>query len=223
MKLTAEQTHPGYYNAAGTRIPNVTTISKLIQSPEGLIHWAWKLGTEGRDYKQVRDEAATAGHACHSMIECYIRGVHFKVDETLDEETLRLAKQGFSAFKSWIDSTKFELLRSEVRIISELYQYGGRLDCIASVNDEPCIVDWKTSGGRKVQESWLPQIAAYRQGWNENHRAEPVTGCHLMVLAKADAGFSHHYFPPSTIDTGWKAFLACLELYDRKKEIARLI
>jgi hypothetical protein len=223
MQLTNEQTRPGYYNAAGKKIPSVTTISKLIQASEGLIHWAWDLGCQGQDYRTVRDQAATAGHAAHSMIECAITGRPFMADPAVDEATMALARQGFGGFQSWIADTKFELVQSEVRIISEEHQYGGRLDCIAKIKDELCIFDWKTSKGRRVQESWLPQVAAYRQGWNETHPYQRIKGCHIMVLAKEDAGFSHHYFPESSMDVGWQAFLACQALYEARKKIGKLI
>lgn len=219
--LAKEHTHPGYYNAAGERIPNVTTIAKLIQAPEGLIHWAWDLGTKGQDYRAVRDDAATAGHACHAMIECAIKGQTF-VPADMDEETLGLATQGFRAFQSWLASANFALIRTEVVVVSERYQYGGRLDCIATVNGEPCIVDWKTSKKSSPMPAWLPQVAAYRQAWNETHRGEQVKACHLMQLRKADAGFSHHYLPPETMDLGFRAFLACLELYDLRKQVEKL-
>ena len=223
MKLTAEHTKQGYYNSSGKKIPNVTTIAKMIQAPEGLIHWAWQCGVDGKDYRVERDSAATAGHVCHAMIQSAIIGSPFVADPSIPEELIALAKQGFEGFRSWMAGSRFLLQHSEVRVISERFQYGGRLDCIASVNGELCIVDWKTSGSRRPYESWLPQIAAYRQGWNETHLNQRVEACHLMVLAKADAGFSHHYFPSSTIDVGWRAFLACLELYECRKKVSALL
>lgn len=223
MKLAPEQTRPGYYNAAGKRVPSVTTVAKLIQESEPLISWANRIGLEGQDYRQVRDAAATAGHICHSMVECHILGRQFMPDPATLEEDRRLADQGFSAFLSWKEGSRVSLIHSEVKILSERYQYGGRLDCIAHIGDELCILDWKTSGHRRPYDSWLPQVAAYRQGWNENHPDQPIKSCHLVILAKADAGFSHHYFPESSMDAGWRAFLACLELYDQKKKIAKLI
>ncbi len=229
MKLEAQDTRPGYYNQAGKRVPSVTTIAKLMQESEPLIAWANRIGLEGKDFRTVRDDAADAGHVCHGMVECYIRGQQFIPDPKIDEETLRLAQQGFKAFQIWANNSRFSLIHSEVAFVSEKYQYGGRLDCIASIGDvfsaedELCIVDWKTSGHRRLYESWVPQVAAYRQGWNENHPGQRVKSCHLMILAKADAGFSHHYLPESTMDQGWKAFLACKELYDMKKVIGKLI
>lgn len=221
-KLAKQHTHPGYYNAAGKRVPNVTTVAKLIQAPEGLIHWAWQLGVDGKDYREERDAAATAGHICHHMIESSIKGREITFDDGIDEETKGLAVRGFQGFQRWAESTKFSLIQTEVVVISEKYQYGGRLDCIATVNGEPCIVDWKTSKKSSPMPAWLPQVAAYRQGWNETHRGEQVKSCHLMQLRKADAGFSHHYLPPETMDLGFRAFLACLELYDLRKQVEKL-
>ncbi len=40
-----------YRTADGTQVPGVTTVlgSSLGWKTPGLIHWAWKLGTEGKD------------------------------------------------------------------------------------------------------------------------------------------------------------------------------
>ena len=221
MKVKKQHTHPGYYNAAGTRLPSVTTVAKLISPPEGLIHWAWDCGMKGLDYREVRDSAADAGTLAHSMIEADIKQLEQPSSE--DEEQQRLALQGFNAYRSWREGSKFELHTTETVLVSERYQYGGRLDCVASVNGELCIVDWKTSKTRSPRDAWLPQIAAYRQGWNENHRGQLIGCCHLLQLSKADAGFSHHYFPSETIDLGWRAFLACLELYDCRKAVQKVL
>ena len=57
----------GYFNAAGERIPGTTTIIGRFKESGALVHWAWKLGMEGKDYREVR--AADAGTAAHAMME----------------------------------------------------------------------------------------------------------------------------------------------------------
>lgn len=225
MKVEARHTHPGYHNASGTRVPSVTTICKLIDKPEGLIHWAWKCGTEGKDYRNVRDEAATAGHVAHGMVEAAIKGSSFVLDPALDEQIVANAKRSFASFQSWMESTRFQLERTEVSLVSERHQFGGRLDCIALVmsegKPERCIVDWKTSSG--VYASYVVQVSAYRGAWNESNRNQPIIGCHLLRMKKDDAGFVHHYFPPETLDKAWRAFLVCRELYDLQSALGKLI
>lgn len=221
MKLEAKHTRPGYFNAAGKKLPSVTTIAKLIDSSEGLIWWAWDCGMKGLDYKKVRDDAASAGHVAHAMIEAAVKGRDFDLASVLDEEIRANAARSFGAFVTWRDMVRFQLLETEVQIISERYQYGGRLDCIASVLDETCIVDWKTS--KDVYPSYLLQVAGYRHGWNETRHDRKILGCHLLRVKKDDAGFVHHYFPPSTLDKAFQSFVTCRDLYEQQKELSKLI
>lgn len=220
MRVEPKFVHAGYHNNAGERIPSVTTLAKMIDRPDALIWWAWDCGMKGIDYKKVRDDAATIGHVGHALVEARIKGQPF--DESgVEPGLLAPAKESLQAFDTWCEASQFVLLETEVKLISERYQFGGRLDCVATVTGETCIVDFKTSKG--VYESYLLQVSAYRHAWNETHKNRPVMGCHLLRLKKDDAGFVHHYFPPKTLDKAFTAFLLCRELYDLQKELKKLI
>lgn len=222
VKVEPRFTHKGYVNAAGKRLPSVTTICKLIDKPEPLLFWAWRMGCEGKDFREVRDDAATAGHAAHAMIEARIKGRELPFDlSSLDPEIRANAERGFAGFEKWIEGNRFQLIHSEVAMVSERHQFGGRLDCIASVLGELCICDWKCAGG--IYTSGLVQVAAYRGAWNETHMNEPILGCHMLRIKKDDAGFLHQYFPPPTLDKAWRAFLVCRELYDLQNELGKLL
>lgn len=220
MKVEAHHTHPGYYSASGARVPSVTTIAKLIDTSEGLIHWAWQCGVDGKDYRKVRDEAATIGHIGHALVEARIRNLPFDTSQ-IDPAILEPALESLRAFDTWCETTHFNLLETEVRVLSERYQYGGRLDNVAEVTGETCITDFKTSSG--VYPSYMLQVSAYRHAWNETHHDRPILGCHLLRLKKDDAGFVHHYFPPKSLDKAFVAFLLCRELYDKQKELKKLL
>ena len=53
----------------GTRVPSVTTIISRFKESGGLVHWAWNLGMQNIDYRQIRDSAADAGSLAHAMLE----------------------------------------------------------------------------------------------------------------------------------------------------------
>ena len=57
-KLERHKPHQTY-TLDGITIPGVTTVLGIIDKSGPLIHWAWKLGMEGKDYKKVRDEPPT--------------------------------------------------------------------------------------------------------------------------------------------------------------------
>ena len=65
---------PGYYLADGSHVPSVTTIIGRFKESGGLIHWAWALGKEGKDYREVRDKAADAGTMAHDAVEAWVHG-----------------------------------------------------------------------------------------------------------------------------------------------------
>lgn len=62
-----------YRNSAGVRLPGVTTvINNLGWKSDGLIHWAYKLGQDGKDLNQARQGAADIGTVAHNLVEAYI-------------------------------------------------------------------------------------------------------------------------------------------------------
>ena len=42
----------GYKLEDGTRVPGVTTVAGAYGDKGGLVHAAWKLGSEGKDYRK---------------------------------------------------------------------------------------------------------------------------------------------------------------------------
>lgn len=65
----------------GTRVPSVTTIISRFKESGGLVHWAWQLGIDGKDYRKVRDEAADAGTLAHALLECDHKGLAVGIDD----------------------------------------------------------------------------------------------------------------------------------------------
>ena len=61
VRLEKTRAHQKYPLKDGTDVPGASTIAKIGEDSSGLIHWAWKLGMEGQDYRKVRDKAADIG------------------------------------------------------------------------------------------------------------------------------------------------------------------
>ncbi len=64
----------GYRLKDGAKVPGVTSVISRFKESGGLIHWAWKCGVDGIDYRQARDKAAEAGLIAHDMIDAWIHG-----------------------------------------------------------------------------------------------------------------------------------------------------
>ena len=187
-------------------------ISRFKESG-GLIHWAWALGKVGKDYREVRDQAADAGTLAHRAVEAYVRGTPVSF-ESPDVEVAVRAERAFGAFLRWAEQTKLKVTESEVSLISETYRYGGTLDAIL-VDGKRAIGDWKSSNA--LYPEYLLQIAAYGKLWEEVRGEKAEGGYHLLRFDKTYGDFTHKWW--AELETAWQAFLHCRALYDMDKEL----
>jgi hypothetical protein len=202
--------HPVYKNAAGVKLPSVTTIISKFKEAGGLIHWSWQLGMEGKDYRKVRDDAANAGTLAHSMVEADIRGLGPPDLSGFDNDTYLKATSSFEAYKEWRNQTNLKPEQTEVSMICECHQFGGTLDTIM-VQGRRSLGDWKTSNS--VYPEYMIQLAAYRHLWEVNNPDKPIDGgFHLLRFSKAGGDFTHHFWP--NLDEAWEAFCHMRELYN---------
>lgn len=206
----------GYRLADGTRIPGVTTICNVAKDSGGLIHWAWQLGLDGKDYREVRDAAATAGTLAHQAVEAWIRGRPYTMHG--EPDVVSRAQKSFDAFLEWAEQTRLKATHPEVTLISERYRVGGTFDALL-VSNRRAMGDWKSSDG--LYPEMLMQVAAYGKLWEEAHPDEPITGgYHILRFDKTTAGYTHHYWPE--LDAAWEAFQLCRSLYDARATLKRL-
>lgn len=202
----------------GERVPGVTTILSRFKDSGGLIHWAWNLGREGKDYREVRDNAATIGTIAHDMVECHIRKHEFDASP-YPAELVEKAKKSFSAFLEWSTDTRLEAAETEIQMISQKYRYGGTPD-VFFVKGKRSLGDWKSSNA--IYSEYILQLAAYKNLWEENHPDKPIEGgAHLIRFDKEHGDFHHHYF--SDLDEAWQAFKHMRSLYDLMKSLDRRV
>jgi len=208
-----------YKTADGKRVPGVTTVigGNLGWNKQALMYWANQVGLDGRNHREVSEEAADTGTIAHAMVEAELKGLDWKelVDiKGVTKEQLERAENAYLAWLEWAETVNFELLYSEHLLVSEKYRYGGQID-VAMVKRTTSIVDLKTSNG--VYPDHMIQLAAYGQLWNENHPDNPVQAYYLLRLSKEDGGFAYHYWP--SLPEPWEAFKLLLGLNDLKKKI----
>lgn len=198
----------------GKRLPGVTTILSRFKDSGGLIHWAWNLGIEGKDYREVRDKAAEQGTKAHELVEKWIHGEPFELEQQAAE-----VQTSFGAFLRWADQSRLQPYRTEVSLVSERYRFGGTLDAML-VHDGLALGDWKTSNS--VYGEYLMQLAAYGILWEENFPDEPITaGYNLMRFAKDTGDFAHYRFPD--LDKEKQAFKLLAEAYPLVKQIEKRV
>lgn len=215
----------GYRLADGSKVPSVTTILGAFKESGGLVHWAWKLGTEGKDYRKVRDDAASAGTLAHDFVERYLHSRPLpEPDGTVPAALWNQAVASLEAFQTWFRSIDVVIAVTEVSLVSELYRYGGTLDAIGRVNGKRVILDWKS--GNRIYGDAVAQCAAYAQLWNESKPAdEPVAADEAHIVRIPKDGI----FDPATcykvvpLEAGWEYFKAARVAYETKKHLEKAV
>ena len=129
-KLVRNAPHQKYHLADGTQVPGGSTISKLGDSVDGLIYWAWDLGKQGKDYRKVSQEACDVGTLAHFMIESYLN--YFVCDlSDYEQDLIDKALVSYNKFVDWYDDQHLEKVATEIQLVNEAYRYGGTIDLIA--------------------------------------------------------------------------------------------
>ena len=210
--------HPsgGYRNKEGNKVLGVTTVIGRFKDSGGLMYWAFNQGkaAERGEIEKLydkRDEAAETGTLAHEMVEAHIAGN--EIPDGPEE-----SKNAFQAYLNWESMTKLKIVEQEMPMVSEEFQFGGCPDAIGEIDDELCLVDWKTSNG--VYPDYLIQLAAYKQLWEENNPDRLLTGgFHLCRFSKSNGDFAHHYYP--NLDEAWEQFKLFLQAYPIDKQLKK--
>lgn len=207
-----------YKDKAGKRLPSVTTVISRFKESGGLVHWAWSLGIEGKDYRAERDKAADAGTLAHAMVEARLRDEEWSPSGPVDDDILAKAEGGFKAYLAWERMTALKVSYSEVSLVSGEHGFGGTLDAIGEFDSNLVLIDWKTSNS--IYQDYLIQLAAYKALWEENYPDHPITGgFHLCRFGKEHGDFAHHFYPE--LGDAWEQFLLFRRAYDLDKALKK--
>lgn len=214
----------GYKNAAGAKVPGVTTILGRWKESGGLIQWAYQCGVDGVDMNKARDGAADAGTACHEMIDCHLHGREF-VPEYPDL-VLTKAEHAFLAFLEWKEQSKLAMVGAEVSMVSEKYQFGGTCDA-ALVGGTLRLLDYKTASGLYV-DNLLQVAGGYSLLWQEHHPDQPLHGVDLLRISKPKApddpvSFEHRHWSAEILKICQEQFILLRRAFDIDKRLKGLL
>jgi hypothetical protein len=200
------------YLVDGERVPGVTTITGLLNKP-ALVHWAWKLGTEGKDYRDERAKAADAGSLGHAFAEAYIAKTEPPSLKGFPDEVIRGGQERFEEFQRWLAASAFQPIAAEVALVSTELRFGGRLDAVGTLHGEPALLDLKS---RTLFKEQIIQVAAYRYLWNHEHPDLEIRSVHIVGMTD---GFHHHQIAEKDLAAGWLCFHSLLQLYHDLRSI----
>lgn len=216
IRLERNAEHQRYYLSDGRQVSGASSIAKMGDSYEGIIHWAWKLGIQGEDYRKVRDKAADAGAIGHFMVDCYLKEAEPDLREFTDEE-IESAMPIFDKFIDFWGKEGLTILGVEEQLIHEELEYGGTLDLRAKDEDELMVlIDWKSS--KQVYNSHKWQLGGYELLSNYNYPDQPIQRRAIIRTGRdADDVFHAHWIPQEKAEKYMRVFTKQVALYNEIK------
>ena len=207
--------HTIYKNESGKRLKSVTTIinGNLGWNKGALIGWTRKHCLNGEDSMQLLKEAGRIGTLAHIMIEQYVNGGSVCLDDYSPNE-ISQAKTAYYSFYKWFEDNDVEFYETELKLVSEQYQFGGTFDAVCEVNGKLVICDWKTTSD--TYSEMLIQLGAYRQLIKENLDLN-IRGVILLKLNKEENGYEEHKYNIKDLNWGWKMFKLLLKIQENKR------
>ena len=204
--------HITYKLADGTAVPGVTTVLSVLNKP-ALVKWANNLGLQGIDSSKYVDEKAAIGTLAHRMIADYLRGEETDTNE-YSKVQIDQAENAVLSFFEWEKAHHITPILIEEPMVSEVFRFGGTIDCLGKINGNLCLIDFKTSRG--IFPEMLIQVVAYKQLLVEHgHKVDQTTI--LRVGRTDDEGFEERFV--NELDKRWQIFQHCLEIYRLQKEV----
>jgi len=197
--------HAPYYLADGTVVPSVTTILSILDKP-GLPYWAWDLGRQGLDYREVRDAAARVGTIAHHLIACHLKGEKANVSEFSPDEVIK-AEKCYAKYLAWEKEHPLVPVIIETPFVSEEFKFGGTPDLLAELGGEFILLDFKTGNG--IYDSYFYQLAGYRQLFTE--QGWPIAGARIVRLSPDDSEVEVAI--ALDLDRDWQIFQHALAVY----------
>lgn len=208
--------YAGYKDAAGNKIPGVTTIIGRFKESGGLVHWAWKLGTEGKDYRKERDNAASIGTYVHDWVEATINKQAqpiVPVEFTLDD--IAACERSYNQWRHWYFEHGFTIERTEIPLISNR-GFAGTIDAYGVDKDGVvCLIDWKT--GKAVYKDVMLQMGAYMILLEEHGFTVPRE-VHVVNFTKIGE-LNLYKWTATEMSTARSMFFAILAAYKLDKDL----
>ena len=216
------------YEIAGSIIPSVTGICKVIDK-SGPLMW-WGIGCaldwvqENLDDFDLTDEVAAKqfwhdaqrahfraskkatdiGTMAHEWIEKFLAG---------DEQPMPKNKQLRSTVESWLkwaEQNHLTPYETEFKVYSVENDYAGTCDYDGMVGTEHCIVDWKT--GKSVYPEHRFQTMAYKDA-REEELDFSYDARWVVVLPKEGGDIIAERFGPECDETDRRGFRGALMLH----------
>lgn len=210
--------HQKYFNEVGEEVVSVTKALGVISMP-ALAYAAWKLGTQGIDFRVDWKDKASIGTLTHKM--CFARDTKGKVDYGFyTQRQIDLAGICFEKYLDWERKHTIKIIRLECSSVSEKYGFGGTFDKLCILDDIPTLIDYKT--GKAFYRNMFYQAAAYKHLIKENKIGKVKDVIVLRFGRKAEEGFEDWKATKEEMKLAWQIFLTALKLYKKTSKFEKM-
>lgn len=163
-ELLVENTSGGraYITPNGSRYPSITTVLGIL-SEESIRKWRERVGAE--EANRISRVAANRGTNLHLIAEKYLGN-----EDDFLKGRMPNAVALFNSIKPILDERVDNIVLQEKPLYSDHFQLAGRVDCIAELDGELTVIDYKTSSRTKKKEdisSYFIQAAFYSAAYYE--------------------------------------------------------
>lgn len=221
MKTKAHQRYrlkPTKQHPKGEIVVGVTTIVGILNKP-ALVPWANRIGLQGIDVKRYVDDKADIGTLAHALIIGELTGQ--KVDTSdYSQAQISAAENACLSFYAWQKKHKLTIYEAEKELVSERYRFGGRFDILGEIDSIIELLDLKTGSG--IWEEHYYQLGGYLLLLEENEHI--VNQIRILNIPRSEnENFQEIILSGRMMDLSKEMFLDCLSIYNRKKEVKRIM
>jgi len=162
--------------------PSVTQILDVLRKV-GLEMW-FKF-TPIIEINRKNEKGKLIGTQIHEAIHIYIKTGKTEVKTEYAEEVSNALKS-FMLFRK--EHPEIALKNAEMPLTSEIYKFNGTLDCEATRDLAPILLDWKTGEAKEkdkpaIYDEYKTQVASYVNLYNE-HNNNLINEAIIVALAK---------------------------------------
>ncbi len=218
--------HQKYFVDGIGEVPGGSTVAKIGGEAGGMIHAAYLLGTQNRDYKKEWEEASQIGEITHAIIRGNLEGRDVDVSRCEGKEALETARSCAAKALWFVQVNDYDIISVEEQLSCPLelpdgtpYGYGGTIDLVVRDSDGGIIlVDWKTSKGLYPIPNYS-QIIGYEHLWN-HCKPEQAIGQRVIVrIGKGDGDdYAEKWLKkPEMLEKYWGIFQTQLQMWHRMR------
>lgn len=138
--------------------PSVTYVLGSVYPAHALADWKGDVGNKRAS--EIVEEAKQIGSFVHQQIEALIDGQQIPkeyIQSMFGSKQCLKVLRCLQAFLDWVAEYKPTFIEKEFTVWGE--GYAGTVDCLAKIDGETYLIDWKTS--KSIHEQNYAQIAAY--------------------------------------------------------------